>query len=217
MIKIENTSVCGWDAAIRGMRNPMNSWDNSDSVGYWNSDERRYQFEVGANDLALMRKLVNAGKDHRKFMRSIYVSADVVAPLYWWKQFDTYTVGVSKNSCSTMHKIAAKEFALEDFSHEHLTSANATNLLLQIVDELNENRKWFNMENDPIFRKNYWWNMIQLLPESYNQRRTIYLNYEVLRNIYHARKDHKLDEWHVFCDWIKTLQYHYLITSTTNE
>lgn len=217
MIKLENTQTYGWEAAIRGMRNPMNSWDKSDS--YWTHIENPetlntapFEFFVGDNDHDLMMRLAKAGSDHRKYMRQIIVSADITAPLYWWKEYDTYKVGTVANSCSTMHKIHEKEFTLEDFSTDRMTSARATQLMLHVIDELNENRKYFNVEKDPVIKKNYFNNMIQLLPSSYNQKRTIMLNYEVLRNMYHARKNHKLDEWHTFCDWIKTLPYSEIIT-----
>lgn len=197
MIKIENTEVSGWRAAIRGMRNPMNSWDKSDSF-YDNG-----RLICGENDLKLMKKLANAGEDHGKFLRFVNVTMDIVAPLYWWKEFDTYKVGTVANSCSTMHKIQAKEFTLNDFSHEHLVPQNKDLLDRDIVGFLNLARtKFLKTKN-----KTYWWQLIQLLPSSYNQKRTIQLNYAVLKNIYHARKNHKLDEWHVFCDWILTLPY----------
>lgn len=205
MLKIENVEVVGWEAAIRGMRNPKNSWEKSDS-----SVVDGHSFFVGDNDFALMRTLANAGTDHGKFMRMITVYLDVTAPLYWWKEFDTYKVGTVANSCSTMHKIADKEFTLEDFSHEHLQDDSVA-VLESVIHTLNVHRDWFNNKvlDDP---KIDWWQMIQLLPSSYNQRRTVMLNYAVLRNIYHARKDHKLDEWHYFCDWIESLQWSELIT-----
>lgn len=219
MIKIENVDVYGWEAAIRGMRSPMNSWDKSDSC-LWESSNL---FKVGENDLKLMKSLVKAGTDHRKFMRMINVTVDITAPLYWWKEFDTYKVGTVANSCSTMHKIHAKEFAVDDFSHEHLddteinaeydldgmgaticiNGTSAYTVLVDTVAVLNAYRKLFLETND----KKYWWQMIQLLPSSYNQRRTVQLNYEVLTNMYHARKVHKLDEWVEFCKWIETLPY----------
>ena len=245
MIKLENTEVMGWEAAIRGVRNPLNSWDKSDSgwdahippielrnqvdweqwathyktVQY--NDE--YTYDIGPNDSDLMKRLRNAGTDHRKFMRMITVYVDVIAPLYWWKEFDTYKVGTVANSCSTMHKIAAKEFTVDDFSHEHLIDSLDDNwnisagdecrsapldILCTTIDALNIYREKYLETKD----KNYWWQMIQLLPSSYNQRRTIMLNYEVLANIYKSRKNHKLDEWHVFCDWIEGLPYSQLIT-----
>ena len=200
MLKIENVEVVGWEAAIRGMRNPKNSWEKSDS-----SVVDGHSFFVGDNDFALMRTLANAGTDHGKFMRMITVYLDVTAPLYWWKEFDTYKVGTVANSCSTMHKIADKEFTLEDFSHEHLQDDSVA-VLESVIHTLNVHRDWFNNKvlDDP---KIDWWQMIQLLPSSYNQRRTVMLNYAVLRNIYHARKNHKLDCWITFCNWIETLPY----------
>ena len=234
MLKIENTEVLGWEHAIRGMRNPMNSWDKSDS-GYCQRDLLRdcttcvhkstdypvcYSgFDIGPNDYALMKNLRNAGTDHRKFMRMITVYLDISAPLYWWKEFDTYKVGTVANSCSTMHKIAAKEFTLEDFSCEHLTAESITFGLEPIIDILNKNRElylqWKNIDEE---KKTLWWQMIQLLPTSYNQKRTVMLNYEVLANIYKSRRNHKLDEWHTFCDWIeKDLPYSELITGKDTE
>lgn len=211
MIKFDETLVFGFDPAIRGMRNPMNSWDKSDSYYVWPSDE---EFHIGQNDYDLMMKLRNAGTDHRKFMRMITVYVDITAPLYWWKEFDTYKVGTVSNSCSTMHKIHEKEFTLDDFSHEHLMDSTFTfNIIPEvimngIVQCLNENRKLFIETKD----KKYWWQMIQLLPSSYNQKRTVMMNYEVLANIYKARKGHKLDEWHEFCKWIEKLPKSELIT-----
>ena len=199
MIKIEKTEVFGWDAAIRGLRNPLNSWDKSDSRFNWETGK----FVIGENDLALARKLVKAGSDHRKFLRQIIVSADFTAPLYWWKEYDTYKVGTVANSCSTMHKIHAKEFVLDDFSHEHLTDLSLGSLM-ETIKVMNVYRELFIRK--PL-RKDYWRQMIQLLPTSYNQLRTVTLNYEVLYNIYHARKNHKLDEWHTLCDWIEKLPY----------
>jgi hypothetical protein len=249
MLKIENTEVIGWEAAIRGMRNPKNSWEKSDSGwdahipplelrnqvdwAQWGkhyetvqySDD--YTYDVGPDDRDLMKRLRNAGTDHRKFMRMIAVYLDITAPLYWWKEFDTYKVGTVANSCSTMHKIAAKEFTLDDFSHEHLLSManndagdalflndanniriDGDDLLGLTVNVLNYYRGRYIKTKD----KRYWWQLIQLLPSSYNQRRTIMLNYEVLANIYKSRRNHKLDEWHTFCDWIETLPYSELIT-----
>ena len=228
MIKFKNAEVVGWEHAIRGMRNPMNSWDKSDTKFYDESPEYWYEDcpDIGPNDLDLMKRLRNAGTDHRKFMRMITVYVDITAPLYWWKEFDTYKVGTVANSCSTMHKIAAKEFISEDFSHEHLMNINnddpcdalfldGTNirvdgddLLGLTINVLNYYRNRYIKTKD----KKYWWQMIQLLPSSYNQKRTVMMNYEVLANIYKSRKDHKLDEWHQFCDWIKTLPYFELIT-----
>lgn len=290
MIKLENTEVIGWEAAIRGMRNPMNSWAKSDSgwdahippielrnqvdwkqwaehyktVQY--SDE--YTYDIGPNDYNLMTRLAKTGTDHRKFMRMIAVYVDITAPLYWWKEFDTYKVGTVADSCSTMHKIAAKEFTLDDFSHEHLIdyyqyycnevegpvindaphiSCGGLQLLQLTINVLNYYRNEYNIASDKLKRtdlteaerkhtlaqqKLYWWQMIQLLPSSYNQRRTVMLNYEVLANIYKSRKDHKLDEWRLheipeehafrnkdfssgmwgFCDWIESLPCSELIT-----
>lgn len=228
MIKIENVVVSGWEAAIRGMRNPMNSWSQSDShvcneytireempcqmVENDNEpckdcNDGKYGYCVGKNDWVLMRKLSAAGSAHGKYLRFITVTADVVAPLYWWKEYDTYKVGTATNSCSTMHKIHAAEFTLDDFSHEHLTDGNL-NWLFATIRFLNTNRERFVETKDKYF----WWQMIQLLPSSYNQRRTVLLNYEVLCNMYHSRKCHKLDEWRDFCRWIETLPYSEVIT-----
>ena len=224
MLKIENTEVMGWEHAIRGMRNPMNSWDKSDSEWYSigiptsnpaaiNDKYLSQKYCLGDNDLDLMKRLRNAGTDHRKFMRMITVYLDITAPLYWWKEFDTYKVGTVANSCSTMHKIHAKEFTLEDFSCEHLTVESITFGLEPVIDILNKNRElYIQWENAGEEKKNLWWQMIQLLPTSYNQKRTVMLNYEVLANIYKSRKNHKLDEWHTFCDWLKSLPYSELIT-----
>ena len=237
MLKIENTEIMGWEAAIRGMRNPMNSWEKSDSrfslledCGDCTHCNLRFdeclEQQIGPNDLDLMTRLRNAGTDHRKFMRMITVYLDVTAPLYWWKEFDTYKVGTVANSCSTMHKIHEKEFTLDDFSTEHVfrdnhmivhskddfRSINNIQFFMWIIDFLNENRRLYIETKD----KKYWWQMIQLLPSSYNQRRTVMLNYEVLANIYKSRRNHKLDEWHTFCDWIESLPYSELITGKTN-
>lgn len=220
MIKIENPEVTGWEVAIRGMRNPMNSWDKSDSwygcrMGDYGHTDAYYcenrcrldcEFCLGTNDYDLMKKLVQAGSDHSKFMRMINVTLDVTAPLYWWKEMDTYKVGTVRNSCSTMHKVHAKEFEIDDFSHEHLFDNN--NTLGYIVCALNVYRKNYLETKD----KAWWWQIIQLLPSSYNQRATLQLNYAVLRSIYHARKNHKLDCWHDFCHWIESLPYSELIT-----
>ena len=224
MIKIENTEIIGWEAAIRGMRNPMNSWAKSDSefsvceCEQWPHDIKRSLVSIGPNDYDLMMRLRNAGTDHRKFMRMIVVYVDITAPLYWWKEFDTYKVGTVANSCSTMHKIAAKEFTLEDFSHEHVTT-RSLEILMTTIKYLNECRNLYvNYEThdnggySKPTKKEVWWQMIQLLPSSYNQKRTVMMNYEVLANIYKSRKNHKLDEWHQFCHWIKTLPYSELIT-----
>lgn len=223
MIKITNAEVCGWDAAIRGMRNPMNSWDKSDSK-HWRETIVGHDVEyrvIGRNDLTLMKKLVEAGSDHAKFMRMINVTMDVTAPVYWWKEWDTYKIGTVANSCSTMHKIADKEFTLDDFSHEHLTPA-AIATIRTVIERLNFARKEFlkdrkGSEFGMPSAKEYWWDMIQLLPSSYNQKHTVQLNYAVLRNMYHARKNHKLDEWRDFCSWVESLPYAELITLGGND
>lgn len=203
MLKIENTEVYGWEAAIRGMRNPKNSWYKSDSKWIANVEADDFEFRIGKNDLKLMKTLAKAGTDHGKFLRMINVTIDITAPLYWWKEFDTYKVGTVANSCSTMHKIQDKEFTLDDFSIEHLTKEVIENPFNEIIDCLNFFRGLYLQHND----KNDWWQMIQLLPSSYNQKRTIQLNYAVLKTMYFARKDHKLDEWHTVCDWILSLPY----------
>lgn len=237
MLKIENTEVIGLEAAIRGMRNPMNSWNKSDSgfcdaIGdNFGSIIKPANYRVGQKDYDLMTRLRNAGTDHRKFMRMIAVYLDITAPLYWWKEFDTYKVGTVANSCSTMHKIADKEFTLEDFSCEHLINydlyscnevdgpvingaphigCGGLQLLNLTINVLNYYRGKYLATKD----KEYWWQMIQLLPSSYNQRRTVMLNYEVLANIYKSRRNHKLDEWHTLCDWIESLPYSELIRGT---
>ena len=207
MIRIENVEISGWKAAIRGMRNPMNSWKLSDSYETHIEDPQTletapYAFFVGEKDLKLMKTLCVSGSDHRKFLRFINVTLDITAPLYWWKEFDTYKVGTVANSCSTMHKIHAKEFTIDDFSHEHLGGEFLESLNLTIAI-LNRSRK----KHLDSKAKQFWWQMIQLLPSSYNQRRTVQLNYEVLLNMYHARKNHKLDEWVEFCKWIEELPY----------
>lgn len=212
MIKIENQEVVGFEHAIKGMRNPMNSWDKSDSYSTFIEDEQTMQtakFEhfVGNNDYELMERLAAAGSDHRKFMRMIVVYADITAPLYWWKEYDTYKVGTVANSCSTMHKIHDKEFALDDFSTDHLIDFS-WNRLDDLIQHLNICRNKFIETKD----KDYWWQIIQLLPSSYNQKRTVMLNYEVLKNMYHSRRNHKLDEWHTFCDFIEKLPNSELIT-----
>lgn len=222
MIKLENFEVMGWEHAIRGMRNPMNSWEKSDSANClemhecmscpcWDDDkcacDDTYHFVIGPNDHELMMKLAKGGAVHAKYRRMITVYVDITAPLYWWKEFDTYKVGTVANSCSTMHKIHAKEFELDDFSHEHLNGFGM-GLLKMTIENLNSNRKFFIESKD----KEFWWQMIQVLPTSYNQKRTVMLNYEVLTNIYKSRKNHKLDEWHVFCDWIENLPYSEIIT-----
>lgn len=234
MIKIENVEVIGWEAAIRGMRNPMNSWEKSDSEWHLigepgtnqavaNDKYLREKYCIGDNDLDLMKRLAKAGTDHRKFMRMIVVYVDIIAPLYWWKEFDTYKVSTVANSCSTMHKITEKEFTIEDFSCEHL-DIRTRKILEEIIKALNDYRTLYINYNADDFeikgcpsKKDIWWQIIQLLPSSYNQKRTIMLNYEVLANIYRSRKNHKLDEWRVFCDWIKTLPLSELITEGTDE
>ena len=226
MIKIENVETYGWEAAIRGLRNPYNSWKKSDSFcnPEWSNCENcadrekcAYIFEqdgkpfratVGPKDLDLMTRLSNAGTDHGKFLRMITVTADITAPLYWWSEYDTYKVGTVANSCSKMHTIADKEFTLDDFSHEHLLEDPfdpdaPDSLLHRTVSILNFHREMFLKTKD----KTHWWQLIQLLPSSYNQRRTVQLNYAVLRNMYHARKAHKLDCWVTFCNWIENLPY----------
>lgn len=205
MIKIENESVSNISRAIHSARNAMNSWDKSDS-----DLEKDI---VGSNDLTLAKRLCNAGTDHRKFMRMIIVYVDITAPLYWWKEADQYKVGTTTDSCSTMHKIADKEFTLEDFSHEHLSEDVINKPFKDIIDCLNFFRVLYNLNKD----KSDWWQMIQLLPSSYNQRRTYMLNYEVLANIYKSRRNHKLDEWRDFCNWIETLPYSELITGKGKE
>lgn len=249
MLKIENTEVIGWEHAIRGMRNPKNSWVKSDSGVcathgpahcadcvytdcHADDVEIGTKYILGPNDLNLITTLRNAGTDHRKFMRMITVYLDITAPLYWWKEFDTYKVGTVANSCSTMHKIADKEFTLADFSCEHLDREPYHRNWIEsvIVDEdiTSPHKVWMTpfdvlrctIEMLNAYRENYletkdkqdWWQMIQLLPSSYNQRRTVMLNYEVLANIYKSRRNHKLDEWHTFCDWIESLPYSELIT-----
>ena len=253
MLKLENTEVLGWEHAIRGMRNPMNSWEKSDSGFGCDYSDQHFcsvcedghteacpncfkQYKLGPNDLDLMKRLRNAGTDHRKFMRMITVYVDLTGPLYWWKEFKTYRAGrkfgddepdvlpipedylefdIEMNSCSTMHKITAKEFTLEDFSHEHLDTRPASSLsvLEAVIAELNHWRNNYLVSKS----KEDWWQMIQLLPSSYNQRRTVMLNYEVLANIYKSRRNHKLDEWHTLCDWIEELPYSELITGDTEK
>ena len=231
MIKIEQTEISGFGAAIRGMRNPMNSWDKMDShvCNYdeydcdcpmvANGDEPgeecndgKWKFCVGENDYALMKRLADGGSCHAKYRRMMLVTCDITAPLYWWKEFDTYKVGTVANSCSTMHKIHAKEFTLDDFSHEHLCE-NSLKTLQAVIDNLNIERKNFLFTKD----KWCWWQMIQLLPSSYNQKRTVLLNYEVLANIYKWRKNHKLDEWIDFCRWIEQLPYSDVIVGKGGE
>ena len=235
MIKLENTDVYGWEAAIRGMRNPMNSWDKSDS-GVQEIYGIGYEFVIGENDLRLMKNLSKAGNDHGKFLRMITVTVDITAPLYWWKEFDTYKVGTVANSCSTMHKIHAKEFTVDDFSHEHLDGiddqriglcfgskkpqatldSSSMGCLEITVAILNCYRnKYLEAKTKPMkeeakrpkIMKHYWWQMIQLLPSSYNQKRTVQLNYQVLKQMYFARRNHKLDEWYTLCEWCESLPY----------
>lgn len=240
MLKISNFEVVGWEHAIRGMRNPMNSWERSDSCTQdfvWCNEfcgspvdgcDKESGLYIGKNDLDLMRRLRNAGTDHRKFMRMITVYVDITAPLYWWKEFDTYKVGTVANSCSTMHKIEEKEFTLDDFSTDQLChnafdisgiidvfgDGDGKEMMAPIriiemtIEMLNAMRKQYLETKD----KKYWWQMIQLLSSSYNQKRTVMLNYEVLANIYKSRRNHKLDEWHTFCYWIEGLSYSELIT-----
>lgn len=229
MIKFEHPEVWGWEHAIRGMRNPLNSWDKSDSYpavdcgkcGIIDRDGSCYPKEhdctpfqcyaIGENDLNLMRRLIRAGSSHRKFLRQIFVSVDITAPRYWWTEFDTYKVGTTANSCSTMHKIAAKEFTLDDFSHEHLITDepiptriySPMQMMEANIKNLNHLRSLYLKTKD----KKYWWQLIQLLPQSYNQRRTVTLTYENLLNMVSQRSGHKLDEWHDFCDWVFTLPY----------
>lgn len=239
MIKIENVVLPHekqWEAVIRGMRNPLNSWDKSDSeecrnifCGDCDGEclPHTNGFIIGSNDLDLMKRLDKAGTEHRKFMRMITVYVDITAPLYWWKEFDTYKVGTVANSCSTMHKIHEKEFTLDDFSYEHLMTdgvhcyplgggwrgLSPIDTLKATIELLNNARQLYLETKD----KNYWWQMIQLLPSSYNQKRTVMLNYEVLASMYHQRKNHKLDEWRTFCEWIKTLPCSELITGEEYE
>lgn len=228
MIKIENTEAIGWEHAVRGMRNPLNSWHKSDSEHkYYGGDCYKGVFELGDNDKDLMKRLNKAGTDHRKFMRMIAVYADITAPLYWWKEFDTYKVGTVANSCSTMHKIHAKRFDVDDFSRDYIWDdtiaraktqlvatednpvyLNDAEILIYTVGMLNELRELYLETKD----RRYWYKMIQLLPSSYNQKRTVMLNYEVLANMYKSRKNHKLDCWRDFCKWIETLPYSELIT-----
>lgn len=239
MIKIENVTIHGLEETIRGMRNPMNSWDKSDSgicgggdkhIGCDNCCEHDCGhsfddgFHIGKADHELMMKLAAGGSVHAKYRRMITVYLDITAPLYWWKEFDTYKVGTVANSCSTMHKIHSKEFTMDDFSHEHLSDASQK-VLSYVIDELNMSRERYldydelskstkdalNMKY-PQYKKDIWWQMIQLLPSSYNQKRTVMLNYEVLTGIYPMRKEHKLDEWREFCQWIENLPYSEIIT-----
>ena len=215
MLKVENVEVLGWEHAIRGMRNPKNSWAKSDSgpeCPYGKEKccgECQQNFCIGPNDKQLMMALRNAGTDHRKFMRMITVYLDITAPLYWWKEFDTYKVGTVANSCSTMHIITDKPFELDDFSHEHL-GFQSVRVLKDTIKVMNDFREEFIKDHE----KENWWQLIQLLPSSYNQKRTVMLNYEVLANIYKSRRHHKLDEWHTLCDRIESLPYSELITGT---
>ncbi len=202
MIKLERTSVKNFDVAIRGMRNPLQSWEKSDSYQSEFTDDGKEGFVLGKNDLDLAQRLTKAGSDERKFLRQIFVSVDVTAPLYWWKEYDTYKVGTVANSTSTMHKIHAKPFSLDDFSHERMTG-DAVIVLSVVINALEKNRLKYNETKEP----EYWHNMIQLLPTSYNQMRTCTLNYENLTNIYYARRYHKLPEWHTYCEWIGKLPY----------
>lgn len=228
MIKIEKTDVSGWEAAIRGMRNPLNSWDKSDSEPCWsptapgggcfNCENKHVpncnvnQYIVGENDLDLMKRLVKSGSDHSKFMRMLLVTVDVTAPFYWWKEYDTYKVGTVANSCSTMHKITSKPIELSDFSMDDFYIEDAgldlKDMFINVVADCEHLRKKYLETKD----KRYWRGLIQLLPNSYNQKRTLLLNYAVLRNIYHSRKNHKLTEWHTFCAWVESLPYSELIT-----
>ena len=235
MIKIENVEIMGWEHAIRGMRNPMNSWNKSDSgickggddgigcenCANYDSCELTYDhsWQLGKEDHNLMMRLATGGPTHAKYRRMITVYVDITAPLYWWKEFDTYKVGTVANSCSTMHKIAAKEFTLDDFSHEHLIVAGL-NSLKRTIEDLNSCREGYldeSIKQNPEWRKEVWWQMIQLLPSSYNQKRTVMLNYEVLAGIYPMRKKHKLDEWVDFCKWIETLPYSEIIVGKGDD
>ena len=221
-IKLEHVVLASpeqMEFIIEGMRNPMNSWEKSDSyAGHEYMGTGNEYFKLGENDHSLMRRLAKAGTDHRKFMRMLPVYVRITAPLYWWKEFDTYKVGTVANSCSTMHKIAEKEFTLDDFSCEHLMGGYLEQMR-RIIDDLNNARKYFTV-GDQFFspgNKRDWWQMIQLLPSSYNQTRNVMMNYEVLANIYKSRKDHKLDEWRNFCKWIEELPYSELIAGKTKE
>ncbi len=212
MLKVSNIEIFNWEGAIRGMRNPLNSWHLSDTFTeedkeYCTNELGIHYPEIGPNDYSLMKKLAKAGNDHRKYLRQIFISIDIDAPLYWWKEFDTYKVGTVANSCSTMHKIHAKEFTRDDFSCEHMTERSLATLD-SLIDELNYNRDLFITTKD----KSYWWQMIQLLPTSYNQLRTVTLNYEVAINMYKARRHHKLTEWHTLCDTLEKFPYSEFIT-----
>jgi hypothetical protein len=207
MLKIEKTEVLGWEAALRGMRNPKNSWDRSDS---YKISEAEYV--IGDNDHELMMNLAKGGSVHAKYRRMIIVTVDITAPLYWWKEFDTYKVGTVANSCSTMHKIHARDLTLEDFSHEHLDACGLA-VLDTTIRNLNFNRNAYLKTKD----QTYWQRMIQMLPSSYNQKRTILMNYEVLVGMFRDRKSHKLDEWHTLCDWIRQLPCSEIITGDVAE
>ena len=216
-IQLEQTQVYGWEAAMRGMRNPLNSWSKADSgyldqPYYSEKSGTLYVYTIGPNDMSLAKRLAKAGTDHRKYLRMITVSVDITAPLYWWKEFDTYKIGTIANSCSTMHKIHTKDFTRFDFSTDHMFG-ESQDLLQEVIDVLNRFRRLYLETKD----KEYWWQMIQLLPTSYNQKRTLMLNYEVLANMYKSRKNHKLDEWRTFCEWVETLPYSELITMKFDE
>ena len=228
MITIEKTEVFGWEAAIRGLRNPMNSWEKSDSgicnfecdlecvdlKCPWEGEEpdKCLSFHIGPNDMKLMKTLREAGTDHRKFLRMIVVSLDITAPMYWWAEFDTYKVGTVRNSCSKMHKLLEKPFEMNDFSFDKLPVNLYEEVARPWIDMLNELRDSYMRCLEEGVKKEIWYAILQLLPESYNQRATVLLNYEVLCRMYHSRKNHKLDCWHAFCDWIETLPYSWLIT-----
>ena len=219
MIKLKNTDVYGFEAAIRGMRNPWNSWEKSDSYSTYIEDEHTlqrapFEFFVGENDLALMKKLANAGTDHSKFMRMVNLTCDITAPMFWWSEYDTYKVGTVRNSCSKMHTIHIKPFDIDDFTHEGCDKIPAAiDTLMYVVGECEHLRKLYNDTE----QKKYWRAIIELLPESFNMRATVQLNYAVLRNMYHARKNHPLDEWRDFCRWIETLPYSELITGGNGD
>lgn len=245
MIKIENVEIFGWQASIRGLRSPLNSWDKSDSGYVTEYDEGDFDaefYKIGNNDLDLMKKLIAAGSDHSKFMRMINVTCDITAPLYWWSEYDTYKVGTVRNSCSKMHKLLSKPFEMSDFSFDKLPGyknevkqfrpdnditndkykyAEKTNVYEEVarplVDILNEMRDSYLNCDDEEQKKIIWYSILQLLPESYNQRATVQLNYAVLRNMYHSRKQHKLDEWRMFCKWIEQLQLSKLIIGGTEK
>lgn len=213
MIKFEHSEVWGWEHAIRGMRNPMNSWERSDTnfLDYYFTGTEEAP-SIGQNDYDLMARLIKGGQPHRKFLRQIFVSVDITAPLYWWKEFDTYKVGTTANSCSTMHKIQAKEFALDDFSHEHLVGKSIA-AMQQVIEVMNLEREHFIATKD----KDCWWQMIQLLPSSYNQKRTVTMTYENLLNMLEYRRGHKLDEWRQFCEWIFTLPNSHILREGIKE